>query len=98
MRQDIYGGCDNSQFPLCPFCQTPDLCMLVTTTDSMAEGVEKAAVIICFMNANYQNSENCQLELKFAKQSGLPIVPVMVADDPKWKASGWLGIVTAGSL
>ena len=66
--------------------------------DSMAEGVENAAVVICFMNQSYQESENCQLELKFAKQSGLPFVPVMLSDDPKWKASGWLGIVTAGAL
>ena len=38
------------------------------------------------------------LELKFAKQTGLPLVPVMLSEDPKWKASGWLGICTAGSL
>ena len=36
--------------------------------DSMAEGVENAACIICFIDQSYQDSENCQSELKFAKQ------------------------------
>ena len=63
---------------------------------SMAEGVQGAAMVICFMTQPYQDSENCQLELKFAKQSGVPIVPVMVNEG--WTASGWLGIVTAGAL
>jgi hypothetical protein len=29
--------------------------------DSMANGVENAAVLVCFMNPEYQESENCQL-------------------------------------
>jgi hypothetical protein len=61
--------------------------------DSMAEGVSNAA---------YQDSANCALELKFAKQSGVPIVPVMMeapdASGRSWQASGWLGVLTAGSL
>jgi hypothetical protein len=37
---------------------------------------------------------------RFAKQNGIPMVPVMVVDQDQadWKASGWLGIVTAGCL
>ena len=67
--------------------------------DSMAEGVQGAAVVICFMSNAYQNSENCRLELKFAKQSGVPIVPVMLEDPANgWRATGWLGILTAGAL
>jgi hypothetical protein len=31
---------------------------------SMAQGVENAAVFVCFMNEDYQSSENCQLECK----------------------------------
>ena len=34
----------------------------------MAEGVSKAAVAIPFMTPAYEQSENCALELKFAKQ------------------------------
>jgi hypothetical protein len=63
---------------------------------SMAEGVQGAACIIAFMTQKYQDSENCQLELKFGKQSGVPIIPVMMQEG--WKAGGWLGIVTAGCL
>jgi hypothetical protein len=63
---------------------------------SMAEGVENASVVVCFISQEYQDSENCQLELKFARQTGVPIVPVKVQAD--WRASGWLGIVIAGAL
>ena len=70
--------------------------------DSMAEGVSNAACLVVFMTQAYQDSANCALELKFAKQSGVPIVPVMMeAPDSSgrcWQASGWLGVLTAGSL
>jgi hypothetical protein len=59
--------------------------------DSMAEGVQGAACVICFMSPAYQESANCKLELKFAQQSGVPIVPVMV--QAEWRASDWLGAV-----
>lgn len=64
--------------------------------DSMAEGVQGARVIVCFMSQPYQDSANCKLELKFAQQSGKPIVPVKMV--PEFEATGWLGIITAGSL
>ena len=64
--------------------------------DSMAEGVQGARVIVCFMSQPYQDSANCKLELKFAQQSGKPIVPVKLV--PEFEATGWLGIITAGSL
>ena len=66
--------------------------------ESMAEGVENAACVVCFLSQKYQKSDNCKLELKFAKQSGVPIVPVMVEKTKGWRASGWLGIVVAGAL
>eukprot|EP01050_Picozoa_sp_SAG11_P008326 SAG11_NODE_728_length_7495_cov_3.384397_2_plen_878_part_00 len=69
--------------------------------DSMAQGVQGAACVVPFMTQAYSDSENCRLELKFAKQSGIPIVPVNLnggeAKD-EWKPSGWLGIIVAGSL
>ena len=65
-------------------------------------GVSNAACVVCFMTQAYQDSQNCALELKFAKQSGVPIVAVMMeAPDSSghvWKPGGWLGIVTAGIL
>ena len=70
--------------------------------DSMAEGVTNAACLVCFMTQAYQDSANCALELKFARQSGVPIVPVMMeapdSSGRRWKAGGWLGVITAGSL
>ena len=70
--------------------------------DSMAEGVQNAACLVCFMTQAYHDSANCALELKFAKQSGVPIVPVMMeapdASGHPWQAGGWLGVITAGSL
>jgi hypothetical protein len=48
-----------------------------------------------------QYASNCMVvytQLKFAKQCGTPIVPAMCQDPQTWKPSGWLGIVTAGSL
>ena len=65
--------------------------------DSMAQGVAGAAVVIAFMSQRYQDSENCKLELKYAKQRNVPIVPVLM-QGAGWEASEWLGIITAGSL
>eukprot|EP01050_Picozoa_sp_SAG11_P002064 SAG11_NODE_100_length_16863_cov_12.374911_6_plen_215_part_00 len=65
--------------------------------DSMAEGVGNAAVAVPFMTNKYESSENCALELKFARQTGVPIVPVMM-QPPPYKPGGWLGLLTAGSL
>lgn len=64
--------------------------------DSMAEGVQGAACVVCFMTQAYQDSANCKLELKFAQQSGVPIIPVMM--EPNFVAKGWLGILTSGSI
>ena len=64
--------------------------------DSMAEGVQNACCVVCFMTKAYETSENCRLELQFAKQLGVPIVPVLA--ETGYTASGWLGIVTAGAL
>ena len=70
--------------------------------DSMAEGVTNAACLVCFMTQAYQDSANCALELKFARQTGVPIVAVMMeapdSSGQSWQAGGWLGVITAGSL
>eukprot|EP01050_Picozoa_sp_SAG11_P000358 SAG11_NODE_10_length_27955_cov_15.365235_10_plen_76_part_00 len=62
--------------------------------DSMAAGVQNAAAVVCFMSKKYENSVNCALELKFAAQNGVPLVPVLM--EPGFRAGGWLGILTAG--
>eukprot|EP01045_Picozoa_sp_COSAG04_P047641 COSAG04_NODE_17886_length_456_cov_1.689076_2_plen_70_part_01 len=60
---------------------------------SMAEGVSGAFVVVAFMSQQYQESENCRLELQFAKQSGVPILPAMV-EGGGWRPSGWLALLT----
>ena len=45
----------------------------------------------------HQDSVNCQSELKFARQCGVPIVPVNLGGGD-WRTTGWLGIVIAGTL
>jgi hypothetical protein len=62
----------------------------------MADGLQGAACLICFMTHAYQDSANCKLELKFAQQLGVPIIPIMM--QPNFTAKGWLGILTAGSI
>jgi hypothetical protein len=64
--------------------------------DSMAEGVQNAAGVVAFMTQRYQDSNNCKLEAKFACEQQVQIIPVMMQAD--WRASGWLGILTAGAL
>ena len=61
--------------------------------DSMAEGLQSAACVFCFMTQAYQDSANCKLELQFAQQSGVPIIPVMM--QANFTAKGWLGILTS---
>ena len=57
---------------------------------SMAEGVQGAEVIVCFLTAKYQDSPNCQQEMQFARDSKVPIVPCRVQSS--WKPTEWLGI------
>jgi len=62
---------------------------------SMAEAVENASIIIPLMTQKYQDSYNCQLELKYGNDRRVPIIPIK-AQDGEWKQSGWLGLITAG--
>eukprot|EP01052_Picozoa_sp_SAG31_P006593 SAG31_NODE_304_length_18019_cov_10.386440_8_plen_750_part_00 len=49
------------------------------------------------MSVKYQESANCMLEAKFAQQSGIGIIPIIM-ESGGWRPSGWLGLITAGSL
>jgi len=65
--------------------------------DSMAFGVDNAIVVCPFMTQKYSDSKNCKKELNYADaQDHVNVVPIMAQKD--WKASGWLGIITAGLL
>jgi len=63
--------------------------------DSMAEAVEKASAIIPFMSQKYQQSYYCRLELLYANDKRVPVIPIKVQGN-NWEQSGWLGLITAG--
>ncbi|CAF3715026.1 unnamed protein product [Adineta steineri] len=68
-----------------------------TTDDlkkSLAEGVENAAVVCCFMTPNYEKSYFCQLELQYAQKRQKRIIPCMLTDTKVWKPSDWLESIT----
>eukprot|EP01047_Picozoa_sp_COSAG01_P028404 COSAG01_NODE_1906_length_8932_cov_6.105263_7_plen_1049_part_00 len=71
--------------------------MEVDLYDSMARGVSNAACVVCFMTQQYEDSANCKMELKFAKDKNVPIIPVMYQGGG-WRAGGWLGLITSGAL
>jgi hypothetical protein len=64
----------------------------------MAEGVENAAIVCCFMSPEYQESKNCKLELQYAQTQGKRIIPCIVTGQKGWKPSNWLGLIIAGLL
>jgi hypothetical protein len=64
--------------------------------DSMAAGVAGAACVVALLSQSYQDSANCKLEFCFARDTGIPIIPVIV--QPKWKATAWLGLLTSSAL
>ncbi|CAF3871460.1 unnamed protein product [Adineta steineri] len=65
---------------------------------SMAEGVENAAIVCCFMTPEYQESENCQLELTYAEKQHKRIIACLIDEKKNWRPSNWLGLITAKLL
>jgi len=60
----------------------------------LAEGVENCCVIVCFLTPEYQDSEYCKRELRYASELHKPIIPILIGSDDKtikWKPSQWLG-------
>ncbi|CAF1136845.1 unnamed protein product [Adineta steineri] len=67
-----------------------------TTNDlktSLAEGVENAAVVCCFITPNYEKSDFCQLELQYAQKRQKRIIPCILTDINIWKPSNWLKLI-----
>lgn len=69
-------------------------CIWAVLLRSMADGVENAAVVCCFMTPDYEKSENCKLELQYAQKRHKRIIPCMLSDTKVWKPSDWLGLIT----
>ena len=63
---------------------------------SLAEGVDKAAVFCCFLTREYEQSSEYQIELKYAKQRSLKIIPCILENTNNWKYSEWLASVIQG--
>jgi hypothetical protein len=63
--------------------------------NSMASGVSNAACVVAFLSQRYEDSDYCAMELKFAKNQAVPIVPVLIQGGG-WRPSGWLGLLLAG--
>ncbi len=62
----------------------------------MAEGVENAVALCCFLTPEYQASKNCLRELQRAAELNLLIIPCRLCAD--WKPSGSLGLLITGLM
>ena len=57
---------------------------------SLADGVENAAVVCCFITADYEKSKKCKYELQYAKKRGRIIIPCLLDDTKVCEQSDWL--------
>lgn len=65
----------------------------------MAEAVDKAHTVCCFLTEKYENSANCKLELECAQRNGKRIIVCMGVDRKIWKPTNgkWLELIV-GSI
>ncbi|CAF1404010.1 unnamed protein product, partial [Didymodactylos carnosus] len=63
---------------------------------ALAEGIENAAAICCFLTPRYQTSEYCLRELQYAIDQKVLVIPCRLCSN--WKPTGALGFLTAGLL
>ena len=61
----------------------------------MAEAVEDSLAVCYFITPEYQESKYCEMELKYANQLNIPIIPCFLTD---FKPRKWLGLLTAGII
>ena len=57
---------------------------------SLADGIDNAAVFCCFLTPQYQQYVECQIELKYATQKSVKIIPCILKDPKIWKCAEWL--------
>ena len=65
--------------------------------DAMSDAVEDSLVILPFLSQKYQDSKNCQLELKYAHNQNKLILPIM-AEPGNWSPKKWLGFLVNSKL
>ncbi|XP_072014355.1 uncharacterized protein [Amphiura filiformis] len=63
---------------------------------AMAEGIERADVMLMCFSRHYKASACCRAEVKYAFKLQKPIIPVKV--EKYYEPDGWLGIVAAMDL
>ena len=61
---------------------------------SLADGVEDAVVICCFVTPDYEKSENCKLEVEYAQKRSKPPILCILGDIRTWKPTAWLESIT----
>ncbi|CAF3193849.1 unnamed protein product, partial [Rotaria socialis] len=64
--------------------------------ESLANGVENAVAVCCFLTSDYEQSLSCQSELQYAQKRQKPIIPCMLTSATAWKPSDWLEQITRG--
>jgi hypothetical protein len=62
----------------------------------MSEAVEGSDLILYGVSEKYKESANCRLELSYAMQEKVDLVPLMMTEG--YKAKGWLGLILGQSL
>ena len=63
---------------------------------SLADGVENAAIICCFLTPDYENSVYCKFELQYAQKRSKTIIPCLLSDPKAWKPTDWLESIITG--
>ncbi|UJR17652.1 hypothetical protein I4U23_004548 [Adineta vaga] len=62
--------------------------------EKIADAIENAEVILCFISEYYHQSKSCRQEFTYAVDDlQKPIIPILIGD---YKPKGWLGIRKAG--
>ena len=65
---------------------------------SLANGVENAVVICCFVSPDYGKSENCKLEVEYAQKRGKPLILCNLGNASTWKPTAWLRSIATGNI
>ena len=65
---------------------------------SLADGVENAVMICCFVTPDYGKSENCKFEVEYAQKRGKPLIPCNLGNASTWKLTAWLKSITRENI
>lgn len=67
-------------------------CAMGDLWEKIADAIEHADVILCFISEYYHQSKSCRQEFIYAVDDlQKPIIPILIGD---YKPKGWLGMLT----